>query len=77
MVDITKETELSNSNDHLRFCTIHSFKGLESEVVILTDVEEVNGDSSRLLNYTGISRAKVRLYLFYDQEIEGEVEIIR
>jgi superfamily I DNA and RNA helicase len=49
--------------DHaIKFSSIYSFKGLESHVVILIGVEKEDDFSRRLL-YTGISRAKSKLYV--------------
>lgn len=57
---------------YLDFFTIYSFKGLESQVVIMLDVDSFEDDKRRLLNYVGISRAKVMLYLFYPEDKEDE-----
>ena len=56
-------------NDHagkneLRFCTIQGFKGLESPVIIITDVENVFGSAYLNLLYVGITRARAALYIF-------------
>ena len=47
----------------IRFSTIHSFKGLESPVVIIVDVDEVESDWSQSLLYVGMSRARSFLIL--------------
>jgi len=44
--------------DAIRVCTIHSFKGLESPVVILTEMDEAKSDVSDQLVYIGLSRAR-------------------
>jgi len=60
--------------DSLRFCTIHSFKGLEAPVVFLLDVDSFADDQARLLNYIAISRATSMLYIFYRADLEREWE---
>jgi DNA replication protein DnaC len=45
------------------FSTIQGFKGLESKVVILTDIDKINKSHFRETLYTAISRAKVSLYI--------------
>lgn len=45
----------------LMFSTIQSFKGLESQIVLLTDIEDYYDNK---LMYVGISRAKVNLQIF-------------
>lgn len=62
---------LENSIDNtIRFYTIHSFKGLESRVVLLLDVDDFEDEERRLLNYVGVSRARILLYVFYDEAAE-------
>jgi len=58
--------------DSLKFCTIHSFKGLEAPVILLLDVDGFERDEARLLNYTALSRATSLLYVFYKRDLEDE-----
>lgn len=60
--------------DSLKFCTVHSFKGLEAPVVFLLDVDSFANDQARLLNYVAISRATSMLYIFYRADLEEEWE---
>ncbi len=41
-----------------RVCTIHSFKGLESPVVILTELDKLYANIHNQLIYIGLSRAR-------------------
>lgn len=61
------------SKDSLKFSTIQSFKGMESRVVILVDLNKFDDTDRKLLNYTAISRAKSLLYIFYDKNVEGDM----
>lgn len=45
----------------ISFSTIHAFKGLESEAVMLVDVDDLTSDRSRALLYVGASRARTLL----------------
>lgn len=45
------------------YSTIHSFKGLESPVIIITDINRITGEQYEALLYVGMSRARVRLLL--------------
>lgn len=45
----------------IRVSTIHSFKGLESPVIILSELEKAFGDTRNQLVYIGISRARNHL----------------
>jgi hypothetical protein len=40
------------------FATVQAFKGMESKIVVLCDVDEVETDESRSLLYVGMSRAR-------------------
>ena len=61
----------AKKND-VRFSTISGFKGLESKIVILIDVDRFSEDDIRLLNYVAASRACAMLYVLYDQNAEQE-----
>ena len=56
----------------VRFSTISGFKGLESKVLILIDVDGFTATYMRLLNYVAISRASSLLYVLYDSSKENE-----
>lgn len=64
--------------DEIRFSTVAAFKGLDSRIVILTDVDQFKDQNSRLLNYVAVSRACVKIYILYDISVEAErQEMIR
>jgi hypothetical protein len=76
--DISSMKFQSIFRDSLKFCTIQSFKGMESKVVILIDIEHFLDQKDRKLNYTAISRARVLLHIFYHVNAEDEVnQIVR
>lgn len=56
----------------VRFSTISGFKGLESKIVILIDVDHFSDEDTRLLNYVAASRACAMLYVLYDCNAEQE-----
>jgi hypothetical protein len=43
------------------FATAHAFKGMESKIVILCDVDSIDGDNDRSLLYVAMSRARSQL----------------
>jgi superfamily I DNA/RNA helicase len=49
--------------NEIRFVSVHRFKGLESTVVILCEMEGLNRSTARSLWYTGLSRARSGLIL--------------
>jgi hypothetical protein len=70
---ITEHENITDfSKSSFNFCTIQSYKGLESNIVFLIDVDGFADHHSRLLNYVAMSRAKLLLYIFYDQNCQEE-----
>ena len=59
--------------EDIRFCTIHGFKGLESPVVIITDIENVFRPEQLNLLYVGITRARVALFIFASEHAHKEL----
>lgn len=55
--------------DHLSFCTIQGYKGLENVVIILTDIESFNAEQ---LMYTGLSRACSGLFILASEAAKEE-----
>jgi len=51
------------STHSVSYTSIHSYKGLESPVVILTDIEDLSGEKAKSLLYVGMSRARVTLIM--------------
>ena len=61
----------AKKND-VRFSTISGFKGLESKIVIMIDIDHFSNEETRLLNYVAASRACAMLYVLYDCNAEQE-----
>jgi len=55
------------------FSTIHAFKGLESPIVILCDLEDLEEERARALTYTGMSRARSHLILLLRDRLQSAV----
>ena len=58
----------------IRFSTIHSFKGLESQVVVMVDIEKVDDDRSQSLLYVGMSRARSLLILMIHERARRSID---
>lgn len=52
--------------------TISAFKGLEAKAVVVMDINQFSSSTARLMNYVALSRAKVYLYILYNEEAEGD-----
>lgn len=59
-------------NRSLNYFTIQSFKGLESNVVFLLDVDGFEDTQNRIANYVGMSRCKILLYFFVPKDKEND-----
>lgn len=53
------------------FSTIHSFKGMESSVVVLCGIKDLNSDEDKSLLYVGMSRARNHLILIANERIKA------
>ena len=58
----------------IKFSTIHSFKGLESQVVIIVDIDAVDGEQPQSLLYVAMSRARSLLILMINEHARNAVE---
>jgi len=54
----------------LKISTIHSFKGLESSIIILYDFQEISSERALHLLYVGISRATQELFIVLNKDLE-------
>jgi DNA replication protein DnaC len=65
------------SEEQIAFCSIHSFKGLESPIVILTDVADINSEEAQSLFYVAITRAIDKLIIFvHEKAREAMLDVI-
>lgn len=66
--------EVKNSRDwkandeSIGFSTIQSYKGMESNYVLITDIEDLSSEIAKSLLYIGMSRAKHGLIIFVAEE---------
>ena len=61
------------SGGRIGYCSVHSFKGLEAPVVIVTDIEHVKGEVARDLFYVAITRALHKLTILASQNGRDEI----
>ena len=64
----------ANVQHSLKFSTIHSFKGLESPVVIIVDIDELDSEEHRSLLYVAMSRARSFLILMVSEAARTSLE---
>lgn len=63
---------LGPPDDQIAFSTVSSFKGLESEVVLLVDVDDLSSTEGLTSVYVGASRARVALYVFISEQVRNQ-----
>ena len=61
-------------SDELAYSTIHSFKGLERQVVIALEVGSASQDEIDSLLYVAMSRARFRLFVICPEEARHAIE---
>jgi hypothetical protein len=64
LVDVQDHTPTRSSVPVIRYTTAHAFKGLESPVVILCDIDQVGDGEPQSLLYVAMSRARSHLIMF-------------
>ena len=77
IVSALKEYDIKNysahNKSHISFCTIQAYKGLESKIIILVDID---GFSEDKLMYVGFSRAQAGLYILESDKAKKEYDEI-
>ena len=73
LIDISQDRANTHS-DIIKFSTIHSFKGLESQVVIIVDIDTVDDDQAKSLLYVAMSRARSLLILMAHKRVRKDIE---
>ncbi len=56
------------------YCTVSSFKGLENDFIVLTDIEDLESEWWRSVIYVGMSRARVGLHVLLHESLRGIYE---
>jgi hypothetical protein len=58
--------------DRIAYTSIQSYKGLEGSVIVLTDINELDKDWDRIVNYVGFTRARTALIVSMDKNLKVE-----
>jgi hypothetical protein len=65
----------TTKHNHVQISSVHTFKGLESRVVILTEVDREASDTLDSILYVGCSRARTYLVILYNQSLDEETKM--
>ncbi|MEN5067371.1 nuclease-related domain-containing DEAD/DEAH box helicase [Achromobacter aegrifaciens] len=55
----------------IRYGSVHAYKGMEAPAVILTDIEELDGEQAAALLYVGMTRARLALHLLMSDRLRS------
>ncbi|MCG8037116.1 MAG: NERD domain-containing protein [Candidatus Thiodiazotropha taylori] len=61
-----------DTSGRIRYSTIPAFKGLEAEVVILTDINDFKTEWWKSVLYVGMSRARVELVILLPENLKAD-----
>jgi len=61
ILDVLDRVSKDSATPVIRFATVHAFKGMESPVVVLCDIERVGESEPQSLLYVAMSRARSQL----------------
>ncbi len=76
--EIKNNGEISPSQNFFGFATVQSYKGMESNYVLIIDIEDLSSEIAKSLLYVGMSRARYGLILFISESVRNEYrEIIK
>lgn len=77
MIHITENNVweiFSEGSNKISYASISSFKGLENDFIVLTDIDNLDTDWCRAVIYVGMSRARLGLYLLLKQTLRPVYE---
>ena len=63
----------AEAGGYIRYCSIHSFKGLEAPAIILTDLDGFSRQSLEALIYIGVTRSLHRLIIVMQESIKAQL----
>jgi len=70
--EIKNNNEISPSQSFYGFATVQSYKGMESNYILITDIEDLSSEIAKSLLYVGMSRARYGLILFISESMRNE-----
>ncbi|MFN8313950.1 MAG: NERD domain-containing protein/DEAD/DEAH box helicase [Cyclobacteriaceae bacterium] len=70
--EIKSLNEFVTQRPFFGFATIQSFKGMESNYIIITDIKDISSEMAKSLLYVGMSRARYGLTLLIAEDLRGQ-----
>lgn len=76
--EIKSNSEITANQNFVSFSTVQSYKGMESNYVVITDIEDITSEIAKSLLYVGMSRARYGLILMISEAMRNDYkEILR
>lgn len=70
--EIKHTNEILVDQSYIAYATIQSYKGMESDYAIVTDIEDLVSDSAKSLLYVAMSRPKYGLIMLVSESLRGD-----
>ena len=70
--EIKNTSEISATNNFFGFATVQSYKGMECNYVLITDIEDLTSDVAKSLLYVGMSRARYGLIMLIAESMRSQ-----
>jgi len=70
--EINTTSEITATKNFFGFATVQSYKGMESNYVVLTDIEDLNSEIAKSILYVGMSRARYGLILLIAESVRND-----
>jgi hypothetical protein len=70
--EIKNNNEICPAQTFYGFATVQSFKGMESNFILITDIEDLSSEIAKSLLYVAMSRARYGLVLFIAETMQNE-----
>lgn len=70
--EIKNNSEVSLVQSFFGFATVQAYKGMESNYVLITDIEDLSSENAKSLLYVGMSRARYGLIIFIAESMRNE-----
>jgi superfamily I DNA/RNA helicase len=70
--EIKNTSDISAPNNFFGFATVQSYKGMESNYIVITDIEDFTSEVAKSLLYVGMSRAKYGLILLIAESMRND-----
>ena len=70
--EIKNASEISATQKNFGFATVHSYKGMECNYILITDIEDLSSEIAKSLMYVGMSRARYGLILLISEAKQSQ-----